>query len=374
MTRGALSLVFLLFTIALAQNPVAFQPVATGLDRPVQVVTAHDGSDSLYIAEQSGVILRVDPNGIPTMFLDLSAVVGCCSNGGLLSIVFDPHFAANRRMYALYVDRNGDTALARVSVDLPSIEVLLVADQPVDNIPNHHGGTLLFGPDGMLYVTIGDGGAYVQVTNRAQDLSLLLGKLLRIDVDHTTGYSIPSDNPFVGVPGARQEIWSYGLRNPWRYSFDRVTGELYLADVGQDSWEEVDALTLNAAKHANFGWPIVEGSHCFPPGASCSTSSFVLPSIEYSHSLGCSVTGGYRYRGSRWPQWAGLYFYGDWCSGLLWIASQQIDGSWTTSTTQNTGKSIVSFGEDDDGELYLVDYAGAVYRMLPTPPPRRRAT
>jgi len=184
-----------------------------------------------------------------------------------------------------------------------------------------------------------------------------------IDVDHSAGYSIPPDNPFAGVPGARAEIWAYGLRNPWRYSFDRATGELDLADVGQDSWEEVNMLTLAGAKGANFGWPIMEGDHCFPPGAACSANGLASPTLEYSHAIGCSVTGGYRYRGARYPQWGGVYFYGDLCSGRLWSGGE----------VQSTGKMIVSFGEDDEGELYLIDYAGAVYRMSPAPRRRRAA-
>jgi len=367
-------LLFLAAVTAPIDGAVILEPLATGLDRPVQVVAAHDGGQSLFIAQQNGLILRLNPHaGATTLFLDLSSIVGCCSNGGLLSLVFDPRYTANGRLYVLYVDLNGDTVLARVLMPLATIEVLLVADQPLDNLPNHHGGTLQFGPDGMLYLSIGDGGAYTEVTSRAQQLTHVLGKLLRIDVDRATGYAIPADNPFVGVPGAREEIWSFGLRNPWRFSFDRETGELYLADVGQDSWEEVDMLTLAEAKRANFGWPVMEGNHCFPPGSACSTNGLVLPALEYSHAFGCSVTGGYRYRGGRWPQWAGVYFYGDWCSGRLWTAVQHSDGSWATNEMLSTGKVIVSFGEDDEGELYLVDYAGAVYRMSPVPLPRRRS-
>jgi glucose/arabinose dehydrogenase len=382
MTRvsSLLAFLFIAVIVASAEGSVLFEPIATGLDRPVQVVTAYDGSQSFFVAQLTGVILRFAQAGAaPTVFLDLSSIVSCCSNGGLLSVVFDPRFAQNGRLYVLYVDLNGDTVLARVlapareTADPSTVEVLLVADQPTDNLPNHHGGTLQFGPDGMLYVSIGDGGAYTQVTNRAQDVTHFLGKLLRIDADLAFGYAIPADNPYAGVPGARAEIWSFGLRNPWRYSFDRVTGALYLADVGQDSWEEVNVLTLAEAKRANFGWPILEGNHCFPPGTSCSTSGFLLPTFEYSHAFGCSATGGYRYRGIRWPQWSGVYFYGDWCTGILWSAIQRTDGSWATHETQNTGKVIVSFGEDDSGELYLVDYAGAIYRMAPGLPPRRRS-
>jgi len=353
---------------------VQLVPLVTGLNSPVQIVSAHDGTDALYVALQSGVIQRINSQGMVEPFLDLSGTVSCCSNGGLLSVVFHPNYAVNGKLYVLYVDFNGNTALAMYSRSDPrSGQVLLVAGQPKDNVPNHHGGTLLFGPDGFLYVSIGDGGAFVQVTNRAQEITHLLGKILRLDVDHGVPYAIPADNPFAGVPGARGEIWSYGLRNPWRYSFDRATGELLIADVGQDSWEEVNVITVANAKGANFGWPVLEGSHCFPPATQCSKDGFVLPAIEYPHSLGCSITGGYRYRGTRWPAWYGTYFYGDFCSGRLWAATQQHDGSWSSTEIVNTGKSIVSFGEDDQGELYLVDYAGTVYRMVPGGISRRHA-
>jgi glucose/arabinose dehydrogenase len=358
--------------IAGAGIAVVLEPVATGLDRPVQVVTAHDGSGSLFVAQQNGAILRVSQQGDSrSTFLDLSPIVSCCSNGGLLSVLFHPAYMSNGRLYVLYVDRNGNTVLSRYQrsetnpgvADPQSAQILFVAEQPKDNLPNHHGGTLQFGVDGMLYVSIGDGGAYTQVTNRAQETNHLLGKLLRLDVEHAATYSIPADNPLVGVPGAREEIWSRGLRNPWRFSFDRSTGELYIGDVGQDSWEEIDVVTLAEAKGANFGWPILEGNHCFPPDKPCTTIGLVPPKIEYPHASGCSVTGGYRYRGGKWPRWYGLYFYGDWCSGRLWGASQKPDGSWTSSEVESTGAMIVSFGEDDQGELYLVDYRGAVYRM-----------
>ncbi len=352
-------------TFARAET-VALELLASGFDRPVQVVSAHDGSGALYVAQQNGIVIRIAADGSRSTFLDLSQVVSCCDNGGLLSVVFHPQFGSNRRLFVQYVNRDGDTAIARVQAP-NDLDVLLTIDQPKDEVPNHHGGTLQFGPDGYLYASVGDGGAYVRVTNRAQQLELLLGKLLRIDVDHASGYSVPFDNPYAGLPGTRPEIWSSGLRNPWRFSFDRVTGELLLADVGQDSWEEVDILTLAAARAANFGWPIAEGSHCYPPGSPCSTNGLVMPQLEYSHAQGCSITGGYRYRGRAWPQWTGTYFYGDLCSGKLWIASR------SASTLQETGKMIVSFGEDDDGELYLVDYRGAVYRMKPAPLRRRAA-
>lgn len=352
---------------------LVLHPIAVNLDRPVQIVSAHDHSGDLFIATQPGLILRLDhATGATSTFLDIRSVVQCCSNGGLLSLVFHPRYAENGQLFVQYVDANGDTTIARYTHE-SNPQILLVAEQPKDNIPNHHGGTLQFGPDGMLYVSIGDGGAYIKVTNRAQELNHLLGKLLRIDVDHGSLYSIPADNPFVGVPNVRAEIWSYGLRNPWRYSFDRLTGELFLGDVGQDSWEEVDTTTIARARGANFGWPILEGTHCYPPGAACTTTGFTLPALEYPRADGCSITGGYRYRGSRYPALYGFYIFGDYCAGTVWGAARRDDGSWSRVTLGPTGALLVSFGEDDDGELYLVDRKGTVYSISADAPGRRRA-
>jgi glucose/arabinose dehydrogenase len=381
----SLVLVTLLSISANAAEPnVTLQPLVSGLVRPVQVVAAHDGSRSLYVAHQGGQILRLDPRDRTTHpYLDLSPIVSCCANGGLLSLVFHPAYAANGRLYVLYVNVDGNTVIARYLrsaanpevADPQSVEILLVAEQPKDNVPNHHGGTLLFGPDGLLYASIGDGGAYVKVTNRAQERNHLLGKLLRLDVDHASPYTIPADNPFAGSSATRGEIFALGLRNPWRLSFDRTTGKLFIADVGQDSWEEIDVVTLSEARGANFGWPLLEGSHCYPPGiTACDTSSFLMPKIEYPSSLGCSVTGGFRYRGSLWPALWGVYLYGDFCSGRLWAATERADGSWTTRELLKTTANIVSFGEDDEGELYLVDYNGTISRIAGTVPARRRTS
>ncbi len=377
-----ISFVFVLSLASIAHSDaVVLEPFASGFERPVQLVSSHDGSRSLFVAQQNGLIIRVTASGSRATFLDLSPVVSCCDNGGLLSVVFDPRFVSNRRLYVQYVNLDGDTAIARVEAPLETnnalapggLDVLMTIDQPKDEVPNHHGGTLQFGPDGFLYASIGDGGAYVRVTNRAQQTDLLLGKLLRIDVNRNAGYSVPFDNPYAALPGVRPEIWSIGLRNPWRFSFDRRTGELLLADVGQDSWEEVNVVSLSESKGANFGWPLAEGRHCYPPSASCSFKGLAMPQLEYPHTSGCSVTGGFRYRGAAWPQWTGMYFYGDFCSGKLWMAEQDSTGAWLTRGPQNSGRNIVSFGEDDDGELYLVDYQGTIYKMEPVAQ-RRRAT
>jgi glucose/arabinose dehydrogenase len=302
---------------------LVLQPFVSGLDRPVQVVDGHDGF--LYAAQQNGAIVRIDPHdGTVAPYRDLSGRVQCCTNGsGMLSIVFHP---VTHELYAQYVDRDGNTAIAREG------GWIIIIPQPAEEAIHHHGGTLQFGPDGFLYASVGDGGAD-PISNRAQDPNLLLGKLLRIDQERGTA-----------------EVWSRGLRNPWRFSFDRLTGELYLADVGQDQWEEVNVLTIDAAHGANFGWPFMEGTHCAPL-ADC--SAYVTPRYEYSHAEGCSVTGGYVYRGMRQPALYGRYLYGDFCTGRLWIDGRAME----------TGMVIVSFGEDDGGELYLVDYRGSIVRV-----------
>ena len=352
---------------------LVLHPIATNLDQPVQLVSAHDHTGDLFIATQRGLILRLDhATGATSTFLDMRNVVQCCDNGGLLSIVFHPRYMENGQLFVQYVDSNGDTTIARYTHEA-NPQILFTAAQPKDDVPNHHGGTLQFGPDGMLYISIGDGGAYVKVTNRAQELDHLLGKLLRIDVDHGSPYAIPADNPFVGQPNVRAEIWSYGLRNPWRYSFDRLTGDLFIGDVGQNLWEEVDVRSIAAARGVNFGWPLLEGTHCFLPGVACSLAGYALPAFEYSHAEGCSITGGYRYRGVKYPSLYGFYIYGDYCAGTVWGEAQRGDGVWSRVTLAQTDAYLVSFGEDDDGELYVVDHKGTVYSISADAPGRRRA-
>ncbi|HUR79272.1 MAG TPA: PQQ-dependent sugar dehydrogenase [Thermoanaerobaculia bacterium] len=333
-------------------------PVALGLDRPVQARPGPDGG--LYVAEQTGRILEYPSSRV---VLDIADRVSCCDNGGLLSFVFHPRTS---ELFVLYVDRNGDTAVAR-----DSGHVMLVVPQPKDNLPNHHGGTLQFGPDGYLYISIGDGGANTEVTRRAQDLGTLLGKLLRIDVDAATPYAIPPDNPFVGIAGAHPEIWALGLRNPWRFTFDRDANTLVLGDVGQHAWEEVNVLPLALSRAANFGWPMMEGTHCFPPETSCSSVGLTLPAIEYPTANGCSVTAGYRYRGSRLGRARDAYLFGDWCSGEIRAATER-DGAWTTTTLLDSPLAVVSIDEGENGEPYIVDYRGGVYVLMP-PLIRRRA-
>jgi glucose/arabinose dehydrogenase len=313
---------------------------------------------------------------LPTPFLDISSLVSCCDERGLLGLAFHPRSAQNGFFFVYYTKPNGDIALARYSVSaanrdqadpLSSTIVLTISHS---EFPNHNGGNLVFGPDGYLYLGPGDGGSEGDPHNHAQDLSQLLGKILRIDVD-SLHYRIPPSNPF------GTEIWAYGLRNPWRFSFDRETGDLLIADVGQDSWEEVDFQPATSIGGENYGWNRMEGNHCFPPGSNCQQGSLVTPVIEYSHAEGCSITGGYRYRGTRYPLMRGIYFFGDYCEGTIWGATQQSNGSWTRQTLLSTGikNGISSFGEDVNGELYVADLNGAVYHVIDTTPApsRRRA-
>jgi glucose/arabinose dehydrogenase len=271
-----------------------------------------------------------------------------------------------------YTDTNGDTHLSQFTVssdpdvaDPASEQIILTADQPYNN---HNGGQVLFGPDGMLYLGLGDGGSEGDPQGRGQDLSDLLGSILRLDVRSTSPYAVPPDNPFVGQAGVQPEVWSYGLRNPWRFSFDRTTGDLYIGDVGQDSFEEVDVAPAAAGsgKGLNFGWNIMEGTHCYNASA-CNQSGLTLPVLEYPHSEGCSVTGGYVYRGSVIPALQGLYFFGDYCQGT--VRSFRYQGGSATELTDwptlRPGGSITSFGEDAAGELYVVIQSGSVFKIVP---------
>ncbi len=362
---------------------IALQPVVTAGANPVAITHAGDGSGRLFITLQAGQIVIYDGSKLlSTPFLDISPssldLVLSGGERGLLSVAFHPQYKSNGLFYVNYTRKpDGATVVARYSVsttdanvaDLNSGVILLTIAQPFSN---HNGGQLQFGPDGYLYIGMGDGGDADDPGNRAQNLGTLLGKMLRIDVDGLSPYAIPADNPFVEVPDnptTQGEIWALGLRNPWRFSFDRVTGDLFIADVGQGSWEEVDFQPANNQGGENYGWRLMEGSHCHIPDSNCNNGTLTLPILEYNHgpgdSIGCAITGGYRYRGNQVPQLYGTYLYADFCSGRIWGATQDGGGSWTTTQFLGTSYSISTFGEGQDGELYLADYgSGTIYRIV----------
>jgi glucose/arabinose dehydrogenase len=354
---------------------VTLAPYASGFDRPLFATHAGDGSGRLFVLEQNGNIWIVtDGQKSATPFLDVSDLIspsvfsGDYTEQGLLGLAFAPDYATSGRFYINYTDTNGNTVVARYSVssDDPnaanpaSAVTILTQDQPYDN---HNGGQLAFGADGYLYIGFGDGGAGGDPENRAQNLGTWLGKILRIDVSGDS-YTVPDDNPFVGTEGALPEIWAYGLRNPWRFSFDTATNALYIGDVGQRDWEEIDFQLANSAGGENYGWRPLEGTH--PYNDEPAPENAVMPVAEYSHGEGVSVSGGYVYRGTLLPNLVGVYFYGDFGSGTIWSLYRDAAGTWqNTVFKQNTGNAISSFGQDEDGELYVVNYSGTILRFEP---------
>ena len=367
---GALGVFFLLLSVhqawALAQRPpsqgIALAPVLTqGLIQPVFIGHAGDRSRRLFIVEQPGRI-RILRNGNlqAPAFLDIAERVDFGGEMGLLGLAFHPRFVKNGRFFVNYTRKpDGATAVAEFQVSpnpdraLRNERILMVIPQPYSN---HNGGMLAFGPDGYLYIATGDGGAGGDPGNRGQSPDTLLGKMLRIDVDRGDPYDIPLDNPFAGQPNGR-EIFALGFRNPWRFSFDRQTGRLWAADVGQNRWEEIDVVE---AGH-NYGWRVMEGAHCFQPSRGCVTAGLTLPVAEYrNESPHCAVTGGYVYRGTRLDFLRGTYVFGDYCSGRI---MGLIDGQ--LHVLLASGLRISSFGEDEDGELYVVDHGGGIYKITP---------
>ena len=340
-------------------NAYTWQQLAiSGLVRPVDLQP--DGSGRLFVIEKVGRIRIIENDQlIETPFLDISGQVG--SNGneqGLLGLAFHPQYAQNGRFFVNYTDNNGDTVLARFQVSGdpniadPNSEVkILGVDQP---FANHNGGVLAFGPDGYLYAGLGDGGSQGDPFGNAQNTTALLGKILRLDVDSAEPYAVPADNPF------GNEVWAYGLRNPWRFSFDKLTHDLYIGDVGQNTWEEIDFLPAGSPGGTNFGWNFREGAHDYKGGG---PAGMVEPVAEYSHTEGgCSVTSGYVYRGSM-PEWNGIYLYADYCTGLIWGLIRSENG-WQKQQLFDLDVTITSFGQDAAGELYLLSDNGGVFRLV----------
>ena len=349
--------------------------VATGFRLPIDLQAPPGDRARLFVVEQGGRIRILRAGAIvEPPFLDISGRIRSGGEQGLLGLAFHPRYAETGRFYVNYTDRSGDTHISEFRVssnpdvaDAGTERQLLFVDQPFDN---HNGGGLAFGNDGFLYVGLGDGGSGGDPMHNGQSLGTPLGKMLRIDVNTGSPFGVPSDNPFLARPGAFPAIWAYGLRNPWRFSFDRATGDLYIGDVGQGAVEEVDVGAASRRGGENYGWNVMEGDRCFSPSSNCDRTGLTQPVAVYSHDTGCSITGGYVYRGCRMPGYAGTYFYGDYCTSI--VRSFRFQGGAATDTRDWTvalGRgldNISSFGVDAEGEIYILDHAdGEVYRIVP---------
>jgi len=353
--------------------PVAFPNIS--FNRMIFLTSPNDGTNRIFVVLQAGKIMTF-PNekdaNAAAVFLDISDRITDAGNEqGLLGLAFDPNYSTNGYFYVYYTASAGlrHVVVSRFSVSSadpnsanPNSELVILQIPQPPSYNNHNGGMLAFGPDGDLYVGVGDGGSEGDPMGNGQNMSTLLGKILRIDVrnaseDHP--YGIPADNPFVGKSGARGEIWAYGLRNPWRFSFDSVTGQLWVGDVGQDRYEEVDIV----ARGGNYGWNIMEGFSCYSPSAGCDKAGLQLPVSVYPHTMGCAIMGGYVYRGDAIPALAGVYVYGDYCNGNIW--GLEYDGSTVTYHAElaDAGQSISSFGVDSSGNLYVLSFNGNIYRL-----------
>jgi len=341
--------------------------IISGLKNPLYLTHSGDGSGRLFIVEQDGLIRILENGGlVETPFFDMTALVNRDgSERGLLGLAFHPQYRDNGRFFINYTALDGKNTVAEYQIsgddpnqaDADSAQIILALDDPY---PNHNAGQLAFGPDGYLYVGAGDGGSAGDPHGNGQNGRALLGKMLRLDMDSGDLYAIPPDNPFIGNPDFTPEIWAYGLRNPWRYSFDRQTGDLYIADVGQNAWEEINFQPATSTGGENYGWNVYEGSHPFEAG---DAPRAIMPIAEYGHADGCSVTGGYVYRGATLPDLQGVYLFGDFCSGTIWATERDTADNWQMRVLMNSGKPISSFGEDEAGELYLVDYGGNILRL-----------
>ena len=366
---------------------ITIEPLIMDLHKPVAITHGGDGSGRLFITQQEGQIVIYDSARVlPAPFLDIARLIKCCGERGLLSTAFHPNYAQNGRFFVNYTNTSGDTVIAEYKVsensnqaDPDSASILLTIKQPTHF---HNGGQLHFGPDGYLYIGMGDGGSVDREASgrdrtgrdlfkKSQNLGTLLGKILRINVDGKKPYAVPSTNPFVGTPDTRDEIWAYGLRNPWRFSFDRITGNLFIADVGLSGAEEVNIQLSSSKGGENYGWPIMEGSVCVDQTKKCSEKLLVKPSFAFDHSKGCAIIGGYLYRGRKVPELNGVYLYGDFCTGQIWGATENKEARWRSFEIMDTPLNISSFGEDESGEIYIAHYGrvlarggGLIYRII----------
>ena len=346
-------------------------PIADGFVQPLSITHAGDGSGRLFVAEQRGTVRSVHGDAlVDRPYLDLRDRTRAQGERGLLGLAFHPDFADNGRLFVHYTDTGGTTVLSELRAATPDADVvdpatervILTLEQPYGN---HNGGQIAFGPDGYLYLGLGDGGSGGDPLDAGQDLGTWLGTILRLDIDGQQPYAVPDDNPFVGIDDALDEIWAYGLRNPWRFSFDRDTGDLWIADVGQNEVEEVNRQDADSDGGENYGWRIMEGDACYDPPTGCDPTGLTMPVLTYTHASGWgrSVTGGYVYRGSDVPSLEGAYVFGDYVSGRIFVAEGEGD-DWSARILLEPGFRIATFGQDEAGELYLADYQGGVlYRF-----------
>lgn len=352
---------------------IHLEPVLAGFEQPTYLT--HAGDDRLFIVEKTGRIF-IAQNGqrLESPFLDVRQLVGSeGSEQGLLSIAFHPAYLENGRFFINYTNLDGHTVVAayRVraddpnSADMASEQILMTIGQP---FAVHNGGLMIFGPDGYLYIGIGDGGTSGDFFSNAQNNGNLLGTILRVDVDYSDPYAVPADNPFINDDAVRSEIWSYGLRNPWRFSFDPLTGDLYIADVGQFGWEEVNFQEAGSRGGQNYGWDILEGTHCYNQDE-CETDGYILPVAEYSHQEGgCAIVGGHVYRGTQFLELNGNYFFADYCTGKVWGLVRVEDGRWQTTELLDSDELFSSFGEDINRELYILGIvSGTIFQLQPGP-------
>jgi glucose/arabinose dehydrogenase len=378
MTRYYLFLLgFFYFYSVFAQPIIALEPFGIGFNKPVTIKHADD--DRIFVVEQDGLIqiLNVDATVNANPFLNIESIVGDIGGigdeRGLLGLAFHPDYTNNGFFYVNYINNNGNTVVSRFSVSNsnanlanPNSElILLTISQPFGN---HNGGDLAFGSDGYLYISSGDGGSGGDPGNRAQNLNLLLGKMLRIDVDNTSNsnnYAIPSGNPFIGDPNTLDEIWAYGLRNPWKFSFDKQNGDMWIADVGQGSFEEINRVS-STSSGVNYGWRCYEGNNVFNNTGCPADNTLTFPVAEYSHSNNrCSITGGYRYRGSLYPGFSGWYFFADYCSNEIGVLKGN-GNNWDIAYSEEfSGNGWAAFGEDVNGELYIAGVSsGTIYKIM----------
>lgn len=356
---------------------VRLEPFVSGLQLPLAIVDAGDSSGRLFVAQQGGQIRIIDGGRLRSaVFLDLGGRITSGGERGLLGLAFHPRYPDDRRVFVDYTDLQGNTVVSSFTVDPgdpnrldPASEVIVL--QVRQPYANHNGGALAFDRSGMLLIGMGDGGSGGDPQGNGQSLTTLLGKVLRIDIDRPSGgrtYGIPADNPYAtGAAGRRPEIWLSGLRNPWRFSIDRATGDLWIGDVGQNAWEEIDVQRAGAAGGTNYGWNRMEGTHCFQPAQNCSPPGLTLPVTDYGHDLGCTVIGGNVYRGTAQPALAGGYVFADYCSGRIWAIDPVGSAYRAPIEVGRSSANPSAFGEDGAGELYVADITGgAVLRVIAT--------